>query len=425
MLLRLERKRVHVDADRGDVGVVLVRLNQVEVVAIANLEAVVAVELEKRGDDGVLAGHALDAGDGVTRLQDGAVPPVRVVERLLALPRVDDGIIARDVRVALDDPHELLAGVVEVQLQLVGRRGDGLTASELEDVDQVLVRDLGELAALIRVEVNVVDVERRGRQAALADAVANGVGVRRAVRVVPAQVVQGIELEVDAHLVVLERNEGQRQTRVAAEPELERDVQGVHRGARGDDLGREGLAAIAIVVARRATLVQEVRQLRDVADHLGIAGLLASLLSQLVPDVHPVTVLLVDALATDLDLNIVDHVVTDPVEPAELSAGTVGRLKRDLRQGGLQVHAVNQITVALDGAGNLLAEVRGAVERVLDRLHGKVGVTAVHNLEKRDLRVASQVNVLGAVSYKLHKPTSGHDSFILRQYKIILAKHIF
>jgi hypothetical protein len=29
-------------------------------------------------------------------------------------------------------------------------------------------------------------------------------------------------------------------------------------------------------------------------------------------------------------------------------------------------------------------------------------VTAVHNLEKRDLRVASQVNVLGAVSYKLH-----------------------
>jgi hypothetical protein len=29
-------------------------------------------------------------------------------------------------------------------------------------------------------------------------------------------------------------------------------------------------------------------------------------------------------------------------------------------------------------------------------------VTTVHHLEKRDLRVASQVNVLGAVSYKLH-----------------------
>jgi hypothetical protein len=29
-------------------------------------------------------------------------------------------------------------------------------------------------------------------------------------------------------------------------------------------------------------------------------------------------------------------------------------------------------------------------------------VTAVHNLKKGDLGVASQVNVLGAVSYKLH-----------------------
>ena len=402
MLLRLERKAVNVDADSGDVGVVLVRLNQVEVVAVANLEAVVAVELEERGDDRVLAGHALHAGHGVTRLQHRAVPPVRVVERLLALPRVDDRIVARDVRVALDDPHELLAGVVEVELQLVGRRGDRLRTSELEDIDQVLVRDLGELAALIRVEVDVVDIERRGRQAALANAVADGVGVRRAVRVVPAQVVERLELEVDAHLVVLERNQRQSQTRVAAEPELERDVQSVHRGARGDDLGREGLTAVAVVVARRATLVQEVRELRDVADHLGITSLLAGLLGELVPDVHPVTVLLVDALTTDLNLNVVDEVVTDPVEPTELSARAVRRLESDLRQGGLQVHAVDQITVALNRAGDLLAEVRGAVERVLDRLHRKVGVTAVHHLEKRDLRVASQVNVLGAVSYKLH-----------------------
>ena len=425
MLLRLERKAVNVDADSWDVGVVLVRLNQVEVVAVANLEAVVTVELEERGDDWVLAGHALNASDGVTRLEHGAVPPVRVVERLLTLPRVDDGIVARDVRVALDDPHELLAWVVEVQLQLVGRRGDGLRTSVLEDVDQVLVRDLGELAALIRVEVDVVDIERRGRQTALANAVADGVGVRRAVRVVPAQVVQGLELEVDAHLVVLERNERQSQTRVAAEPELQRDVQGVHRGARGDDLGRERLATIAIVVAVRATLVQEVRELRDVADHLGITGLLASLLGELVPDVHPVTVLLVDALTTDLNLNVVDEVVTDPVEPTELSARAVGRLESDLREGRLEVHAVDQITVALNRAGDLLAEVRGAVEGVLNRLHGKVGVTTVHHLKKRDLRVASQVNVLGAVSYKLHQTSACHGSFILRQYKKILEKHIF
>jgi len=401
VLLRLQGKRVNVDADSGDVGVVLVRLHQVEVAAVANLEAVVAVELEKRGDNRVLAGHALHAGHRVTRLQHRAVPPVRVVERLLALPRVDDGIIARVVRVALDDPHELLHWVVEVELQLVRRRGDGLTARELQNINQILVRDLSELAALIRVQVDVVHVERGRGETALANTVANGVRVRR-VRVVPAEVVQRVELEVDADLVVLQGNQRQRQTRVAAEPELERDVQGVHRGARGDDLGRQRLATVAVVVARRAALVQEVRELGDVADHLRIAGLLARLLGKLVPDVHPVTVLLVNALTTNLNLNVLDEVVADPVEPTELRARAVRRLQGDLRQGGLQVHAVNQITVALDRAGDLLAEVRGAVERVLNRLHGEVGVTTVHHLKKRDLRVASQVNVLGAVSYKLH-----------------------
>jgi len=97
VLLRLQSERVHVDTDGGDVGVVLERLDPVEVVAVANLEAVVAVELQQGRDRGVLASHAFHAGDGVTRLQDGAIPPVRVVERLLALPRVDDGVVARHV----------------------------------------------------------------------------------------------------------------------------------------------------------------------------------------------------------------------------------------------------------------------------------------------------------------------------------------
>ena len=73
---------------------VLVWLNQVEVVAITDLEAVMTVQLQESSDDWVLASHALNTGDGVTRLQDGAVPPVRVVEGLLTLPWVDDVVIA-------------------------------------------------------------------------------------------------------------------------------------------------------------------------------------------------------------------------------------------------------------------------------------------------------------------------------------------
>ena len=254
MLLGLQGKAVHVNTNSGDVGVVLVGLNPVEVVAVANLEAIVAVQLEEGRDRGVLASHAFHTGDGVTRLQNGAVPPVRVVERLLSLPRVDDRVIAGHVGVALDDPHELLARVVEVQLQLVGRGGDGLTASELQDIDQVLVRDLGELTTLIRVQVDVIYVQGGSGQSALSNAVANGVRVG-GVGVVPAQVVQRVELQVDADLVVLEGNQGESQTRVAAEPELQRDVQGVHRGAAGNNLGGEGLTAIAVVVAAGSTLV--------------------------------------------------------------------------------------------------------------------------------------------------------------------------
>ena len=209
--------------------------------------------------------------------------------------------------------------MVEVELELVGAGRDGLTARELEDIDEVLVTHLGELAALIRVEVDVVDVEGGRAQALLGDTVADGVRVR-ARRVVPAQVVEDVELEVDADLVVLEGDQGQGQTRVAAEPELERDVERVHGRARANDLEGVGLTAIARVVARRAADVDKVRELRNVANHGRIAGLLARLLRELVPDVEPVTIVLVDALAANLELNVVDEILTNPVEPAELPA---------------------------------------------------------------------------------------------------------
>jgi len=327
VLLRLESKRVHIDTNRRDVGVVLVRLDPVEVVAIADLEAVVAVELEETRNRGVLARHTLNTRHGVARLKYRAIPPVRVVEWLLALPGVDDVVIARHERITLDDPDELLARVVEVELELVGRRRNRLTARELENINEVLVRDLGELAALIRVKVDVVDVERGSGKTALANTVADGVGVRR-VRVVPADVIERVELEIDADLVVLESNEREGKARVAAEPELEGDVERVHWCTAGDDLRREGLAAIAVIVARGAALVEEVREFRDVTNHLGVAGLLARLLRELIPDLEPVTVVLVDALAADFELNGLDELVTDPVEPAELGARAVRREER-------------------------------------------------------------------------------------------------
>ncbi len=342
MLLRRQGKRVHVDTHGGDVGVVLEGLNPVEVVALAHLEAIVAVELEQRRDGRVLTRHTLHAGDGVARLHDGAVPPVREVERLLTLVGVHDRVVARHIRVALDNPHKLLAGVVEVQLQLVGRRGDGLTARELERLDQVLVRHLGELAALIRVQVDVVNPQRRGLDVGSGHTVADRVGVGRDLRRdVPAQVAQVVELQVNTHLVVLERNQRQRQTRVAAEPELQGDVQRVPRGAVLHLAGRVGLTRGAVRVAWLTTLHQQVGQHRHVAHHLRVAGLLTWLLRELIPDVEPVAIVLVNALTTDLNLHGLDDVVANPVEPAELCTRAVRGQKGHHRQSRLQVHAVN------------------------------------------------------------------------------------
>ena len=73
---------------------------------------------------------------------------------------------------------------------------------------------------------------------------------------------------------------------------------------------------------------------------------------------------------------------------------------------------MDEITVALDGAGDLLAEVRGAVKRVLDGLHGKVSVTPVDHFKKSDLRVTSQINVLGAIGDELHQTTSSHFLYL-------------
>ena len=44
---------------------------------------------------------------------------------------------------------------------------------------------------------------------------------------------------------------------------------------------------------------------------------------------------------------------------------------------------MDQITVALDGAGDLLAEVGGAIEGVLNGLHGEVSVAAIDYLKDK------------------------------------------
>jgi hypothetical protein len=291
--------------------------------------------------------------------------------------------------------------MVEVELDLVGRRGDGFTASELEGLNEVLVGDLGELTTFISVEVDVVNVEGGSDEASGGDAVTDWVEPRDGV--VPAHVAELVELEVDTNFVVLEGNEREGETGVAVEPELERDVEGVFRGAAEELFRGVGDTSTAVGITARAVDDEGVDEGRDVTDHLGVTSLLTGLLGEFVPEVEPFTVVLVNALTTDFNLHGGDEVVARPVEPAELGTRGISTGNEGNRwESGLEVHTVDEITVTLDGAGHLLAEVRGTVERVFNGLHGKVGVATVHLLEESDLGITSEVDILSAVCNELH-----------------------
>jgi len=294
VLLGLQGERVNVDAlVRGDLLVVLVRLHQVEVRPRALGKPVVAVQLQQRLSDVVDVAGQVGQQSRRVDVAGGVVVPL---------------VGGR----ALDRPHQLLDGVVEVQLDGVGARGDGLLAGVLQLLNQVLVRELGEAAALIGVQEDVVNPQRRvghvsGQHGA-------GAGHSQG----------GLELDVDLHLVVLQGNQGQGQADVAAEPELQGHVDG----------GGDGLNRVE-------------------ANHLLVALNLAGGQGQLIPDVHPVRVVLVHALATDLHLGGLQQTQTGPVD---VSLGGLDRQNR------LQVDAVDQITVAGDLASDAAAEADGAID---------------------------------------------------------------
>ena len=341
------------------------------------------------------------------------VDGVGVVEGLSAEETVKNGTGLKrravvDVLVGLNDPNELLNGVVKVELDLVGGRTDGFITGELKLFDEVFVGVLSHTPALIGVEEDVVDVEGGGDEGLvvsrgdLRGALGAAEGVHR-----PQALFNGADIKVDLDLVVLKGDERESQTGVAAEPKLKGDIEGGLREsvAGGANLARRRSVARAIDVVEGG--VSDEGKLGSVTDHLEVTALLLGGHSELVPNMHPVTVLTVDTLTTDLNLNLGDELLTGEVEPTGVNAtGTTLEGLTDLGESHLKVGAVRQITVTGDGAGHTATEVSLAVESLLNRLHCEVRVTLVGNLPKSNLRVTSQVNVLCAIGDKLHKSST-------------------
>lgn len=249
MRLGVEGERVQVHVLGGDASVVLVGLDQTEVGRVTLGETVVAVELKLAGGESI-GGLGID-----------------VRERELGITEVQCLVAT-----ATDNPHKLLHGVVEVKAE-VGGLGD-LGAGVLELLNEVLMRRLGETATLIGVEVDVVDEELGRVHFKRHETDRCGVDRGR------SESGLGAELDVDLDLVVLEGNEGEGETGVAVEEELEGNVElaGLH--------GAGGVTA---------------------TDHLLKAGTLLLGEGELGPDLEPLTIVLVDTLTADLELNVLNE----------------------------------------------------------------------------------------------------------------------
>jgi hypothetical protein len=126
----------------------------------------------------------------------------------------------------LNDPDKFLARVVEVELDLVGRRTNRLVSGELKLLEEVLVRVLGHLSSLVGVEEDVIDV-KRGSNKRLLVCVGNRDGCSGgSTKIInsPEALSDRSEIKVDLDLVVLEGNKRKGKSRVAAEPELKRNI---------------------------------------------------------------------------------------------------------------------------------------------------------------------------------------------------------
>jgi hypothetical protein len=322
-----------------------------------------------------------------------------------------------DVLIGLDNPDELLNGVVKVELDLVGRRADGLITSELQLLDEVLVGVLGHTSALISVQEDVVDVERGGDERLVVSSVDTATGSRRrrdrggttaAERAdSPQALINGADIKVDLDLVILKGNERKSKTGVTAIPELEGDVEGgLREGIAGSANLTRGVS-LARTINRVKRGVGNKGELGGVSNHGVITLLLVNGESKVVPDVHPVTILTVNALTTDLNLG--NQLLTGEIKPTGINTILVGALHGlvNLGESNLKVSAVSQITIAGDGASHTTTEIGLSVKSLLDRLHSKVSVTFVRHLPESNLGVAGKIDILGAISDELHK-TSCH-----------------
>ena len=370
----------------------VVRLDLVEVLTGLLLEAVLAVKNELHGVDGTdsllrellratvsadLEEGSTGSGSGDERVRRRDRVGVRLEDNLSVISLGGEVPETLLVIVLGVSPDELLDGVVVREADLLGTTGSGnrVNTSVLNLLDQVLMTLLGEATTLLGVKVDVVSPHLESGAIS-----------------VSGELISEVEVETD--LVVLKRDEGERETGVAVEEENQ---------------GEEHLRI-------------------DRSGHLTPRSLLGLVEVKLGVQTPPLLVVLVDALTTDGKLNILDGTLSDPAGIGVRRTGT------SLETGGgleLDVHVVDEVTVARNGDRHATGVGGSTVDGLLDVLHREVCVAAVDRLEESNLGVAGQVDILGTISDELHE-TTGHCEllyyiptfFLSREKHSIIFPHL-
>jgi len=127
---------------------------------------------------------------------------------------------------------------------------------------------------------------------------------------------------------------------------------------------------------------------------------------QLGPDLHPVTILAIDALTTDFNLNLLDEAVTNVRQPAETGGRscrraerTVRRLEVNRREHNLHICLVHKIGVTVNHGRHALVKVGLAVEGDFNGLHGEVSMALVQHLPEGNLGVTRNVDILCTIRH--------------------------
>jgi hypothetical protein len=283
------------------------------------------------------------------------------------------------------------------------------------------MRVLRHLSSLISVEEDIINVERSSNKGLLVSS-GNSNGPRGGTNAIdsPEALSDWAEVEVNLDLVVLEGNQREGKSRVSAKPELQRNIQGGLRKSvsRSANLGRRTGSS---TWSRNTSegWVSNVGELSGVSNHLEISTLLLGGQGDLIPDVHPVSVLSINSLSSDFNLNLCDNLFSNEVHPSGINTST-GVLHGlvNLRESHLKVGSVSKISVSGDSAGDTSSEISLSGEGLFDGLHREIGVSSVRYLPEGNLRGTGKENVLCAVSYKLHKCST--HFFIIVYIKIII-----